>query len=107
MMIGISDIARKRAFLEGLLAREGNWDMIDEIKWGSDGRKLFQTSSNSVAEQKVLETRESLPTSSGVVLESMAAIHPSGNSPNSVILLLSADEQFCNAPYINIICMNT
>jgi hypothetical protein len=52
--------------------------------------------SESAAEQKVFETRESLPVSSGVVIESMVAMHPSGNSSNFVIILLSTDEQYSN-----------
>jgi hypothetical protein len=52
--------------------------------------------SESAAEQKVFERRESLPTSSGVVIESMVAMHPSGNSSNFVIVLLSSDEQYSN-----------
>jgi hypothetical protein len=67
--------------------------MIDEMKCGSESRNLFHTMSESAAEQKVFERRESLPTSSGVVIESMVAMHPSGNSSNFVIVLLSTDEQ--------------
>jgi len=66
-----------------MLASEEDCERIDEM---SEGRKRFQTSSESVADRKILERTENLPTSIGVVRESMVAIHPSGNSSNLVIL---------------------
>jgi len=59
----------------GVLRRERD----SEMNWESEGIKCSQTVSDSAAEQKVLETRESLRASMGVVPESMAAMHPSGN----------------------------
>lgn len=69
-----------------MLAREGNCEMIDEI---SEGRKRFHTASESDAERKFLEMKESLQASTGVVLESTAAMHPSGNSSKAVIFCSS------------------
>jgi hypothetical protein len=80
MMIGRSERARYRAFLVGVLAREGDFEMIESMKRESEGRKWFRTTSESAAERKVLETRECLQTSIGAVRDRMAEMHPSVNS---------------------------
>lgn len=54
----------------------------------SDWRNLFQTRSESAAERKVLETRESRHASIGVVWESMEAMQPYVNTSNSAITQL-------------------
>lgn len=72
----------------GALAREGECEMIELMRRESKGRKWFQTASESAAERKVLETRESLQTSTGVVRDRMAEMHPSGNSSKAASILL-------------------
>lgn len=57
-----------------------------EIK--SDGRKRSQTISDSAAEQKPLETSESLHESTGVVCDNILAMHPSGKT--SIMLFASS-----------------
>jgi len=52
-----------------------------EDKWR---RKAAHTKSDSAAEQKVLETKESLHASRGVVCDSIFAMHPSAKSSNSI-----------------------
>jgi len=46
--------------LVGMLASEEDCERIDEM---SEGRKRFQTSSESAAERKILERTENVPTS--------------------------------------------
>lgn len=54
----------------------------------SEGRKRSQTASDWAAEQKVLETRESLHASTGVVRDRMLAMHPSGKAWRSIMPLV-------------------
>jgi len=52
-------------------------------------RKADHTKSDSAAEQKVLETKESLHASMGEVCESISAMHASAKSSNSIDVLSS------------------
>lgn len=47
-------------------------------------RKADHTKSDSAAEQKALETKESLHASMGEVCDSISAMHPSAKSSNSI-----------------------
>jgi len=47
-------------------------------------RKAAHTKSDSAAEQRVLETKESLHASIGDVCASISAMHPSAKSSNSI-----------------------
>lgn len=59
---------------------EGNWE---RRVWKSEGRNLCQTASDSAADWKVDETRESLQASLGDVKERIVAMQPSGRLLNS------------------------
>lgn len=53
------------------------------MEWYSEGKKLSQTSSDSAADLKVDETKESLPTSRGDVKDRTFAMQSSGRLQNS------------------------
>lgn len=87
--IGWSERVRYRDFLEGEVENkeeaDGESEMI-EIK--SDGRKRSQTVSDLAAEQKPLQTSESLHESTGAVCDNILAMHPSGKT--SIMLFASS-----------------
>ncbi|KAL5126882.1 hypothetical protein HKD37_14G039408 [Glycine soja] len=68
-----------------------------EVK--SERRKQSHTVSDSAAEQKVLETKESLHTSTGVVYDSIFAMHPSGKSCNSINVNYDAEAKLSSTLY--------
>lgn len=51
----------------------------------SEGRNLSHTASDSAADLKVVETKESLQASRGVVKETIFAMQPSGRLLNSTL----------------------
>jgi len=59
-------------------------------------RKEDHTKSDSAAEQKVLETKESLHASTGDVCDSIFAMHPSAKSSNSIHKASSFSFQYKN-----------
>lgn len=63
-----------------------DWE-VETIERKSVGMKRSQTVSDSAAEQKGLQRRERRHASTGVVCDSMLAMHPSGNACNSIVLL--------------------
>ena len=76
--------------------------MKSVMKQGTEEIKWLQTASESAAVRKVLETRESLTASTGVVRESMAAMHSSGNSSNAPILMQYGSVGLAIFIYINV-----
>jgi len=99
--MGWSERVRYRDFLEGEVVNneEADWESeMIEIK--SDGRKRSQTISDSAAEQKPLETSESLHESTGVVCDNILAMHPSGKASivlSSSSILLAQDLSACSS----------
>ena len=67
-----------------------------EVK--SERRKQSHTVSDSAAERKAMET-ESLHASTGVVYDSIFAMHPSGKSCNSINVNYDAEAKLSSTLY--------
>jgi len=90
MMVGRSERVKYRSFLD---VEEGG---MKEVK--SERRKQSHTVSDSAAERKAMET-ESLHASTGVVYDSIFAMHPSGKSCNSLDVSYDAEPKLASTLY--------